>query len=94
MSDRILRRLEAMMIVMDKGDAFIVSGNGDGIFQINGSTGEITIADNTNLDYESATSYVLGVRVGDGTNTSATENVTVNVTDVNDVTPTVTPRPE
>ena len=28
-SDRILRTLEAMMIVMDKGDAFIVSGNGD-----------------------------------------------------------------
>ena len=28
-SDRILRKLEAMMIVMDKGDAFIVSGNGD-----------------------------------------------------------------
>jgi ATP-dependent HslUV protease subunit HslV len=28
-SDRILRRLEAMMIVMDRSDAFIVSGNGD-----------------------------------------------------------------
>ena len=28
-SDRILRRLEAMMIVMDRNDAFIVSGNGD-----------------------------------------------------------------
>ena len=28
-SDRILRRLEAMMIVMDISDAFIVSGNGD-----------------------------------------------------------------
>lgn len=28
-SDRILRKLEAMMIVMDKSDAFIVSGNGD-----------------------------------------------------------------
>jgi ATP-dependent HslUV protease subunit HslV len=28
-SDRILRRLEAMMIVMDKSDAYMVSGNGD-----------------------------------------------------------------
>jgi ATP-dependent HslUV protease subunit HslV len=28
-SDRILRRLEAMMIVMDRSDTFIVSGNGD-----------------------------------------------------------------
>jgi ATP-dependent HslUV protease subunit HslV len=28
-SDRILRKLEAMMVVMDKSDIFIVSGNGD-----------------------------------------------------------------
>ncbi len=28
-SDRILRRLEAMMIVMDKSDTYVVSGNGD-----------------------------------------------------------------
>lgn len=28
-SDRILRRLEAMMIVMDKGNIYTVSGNGD-----------------------------------------------------------------
>jgi ATP-dependent HslUV protease subunit HslV len=28
-SDRILRKLEAMMVVMDKGDIFVVSGNGD-----------------------------------------------------------------
>jgi ATP-dependent HslUV protease, peptidase subunit HslV len=28
-SDRILRRLEAMLIVMDRTDAYIVSGNGD-----------------------------------------------------------------
>lgn len=28
-SDRILRRLEAMMVVMDASDAFVVSGNGD-----------------------------------------------------------------
>ncbi len=28
-SDRILRRLEAMMIVMDRSDIFTVSGNGD-----------------------------------------------------------------
>jgi ATP-dependent HslUV protease subunit HslV len=28
-SDRILRKLEAMMVVMDKSDIFVVSGNGD-----------------------------------------------------------------
>ena len=28
-SDKILRKLEAMMVVMDEGDIFVVSGNGD-----------------------------------------------------------------
>ena len=67
----------------------IVSGNGDGIFQINASTGEITIADNSNLDYETTTGYVLGIEVSDGVATSVTETVTINVTDANDVVPVV-----
>ena len=33
--------------------------------------------------------FNLDVQAGDGTNTSATDNVTINVTDVNDVTPTL-----
>ena len=72
----------------------IVSGNGDGVFQINSSTGEITIADNTNLDREVTGSYVLGVQVGDGVNTSATETVAITVTDANDTAPVITVEPE
>nr|WP_320022325.1 Calx-beta domain-containing protein [uncultured Draconibacterium sp.] len=76
----------------DAGTTFqswsITSGNGDGIFAINSATGEITVTDNTNLDYETQTSYSLTVTVSDGTNTSAEETVTVNV---NDVTPPVSP---
>jgi hypothetical protein len=69
----------------------IASGNGDGIFQINSSTGEITIASNTSLDYETTNSYVLTVQVGDGVNTSATETVAIAIDDANDTAPVVTP---
>jgi VCBS repeat-containing protein len=63
----------------------IVSGNTDGIFDINPATGELTVIDNTNLDFETLpTSYALGITVSDGTNTSAVGTVTVNVGDVNE----------
>ena len=78
----------------DAGTTFsnwtITEGNGDGIFAINSSTGEITVTDNTNLDYETKTSYSLTVTVSDGTNISAGETVTVNVNNINDNTPVVT----
>ena len=78
----------------DAGTTFsnwtITEGNGDGIFAINSSTGEITVTDNTKLDYETKTSYSLTVTVSDGTNTSAGETVTVNVNNINDNTPVIT----
>ena len=58
----------------------IVSGNTDGIFAINPATGELTVIDNTNLDFDTLpTSYALGITVADGTNTSAVETVTVTL---------------
>ncbi|NIV48795.1 MAG: hypothetical protein GWN46_19260, partial [Gammaproteobacteria bacterium] len=61
----------------------IVSGNTDGIFTIDAATGELTVLDNSNLDFETLpTSYALGITVSDGTNTSVVETVTVNVTDI------------
>ena len=61
----------------------IVSGNIDGIFAIDPATGELTVVDTTNLDFETLpTSYALGITVSDGTNTAAVETVTVNVIDV------------
>ncbi|MDA1166595.1 MAG: cadherin domain-containing protein, partial [Planctomycetota bacterium] len=62
----------------------IIGGNTDGIFAINAATGEITVADNTNLDYETTTLHTLTLTVGDGVNTSASETVVINVTDENE----------
>lgn len=72
----------------DAGTTFsnwtITGGNSDGIFTINGSTGELIVADNTNLDFETASGYVLSLTVSDGTNTSSVETVSVNVVDANE----------
>jgi hypothetical protein len=62
----------------------IVSGNVDGIFAINAATGELTVIDTTNLNYESRSSYTLRVFVGDGVNTSANTDVIVNINDINE----------
>ena len=67
----------------------ITGGNDDGVFSINASTGQITIADNSNLDFETTTAYDLKVTASDGT-TSVETNVAVGITDVND-TPVIEP---
>ncbi len=64
----------------------ITGGNADGVFTIDANTGEITIADNTNLDRETTASYGLTVEVSDGTNTD-TAAITVNVGDINEFAP-------
>ena len=69
----------------------ITSGNTDGIFALNSTTGALTVADTTNLDYDSgAQSYSLSVTVSDGANTSAEQTITVTITDVNDEDPVIT----
>ncbi|MGQ1946264.1 cadherin domain-containing protein [Geofilum sp. OHC36d9] len=78
----------------DAGTSFsawtITAGNEAAVFAINASTGEITVADNTNLDYETTTSYTLTLTVSDGVNTSAAETVSINITDINEATPVIT----
>jgi len=64
----------------------IQSGNDDGIFTIDLITGELSILDQTALDYESATRHDLTITVSDGINSSISETVTVLVTDVNEST--------
>ena len=66
----------------------ITAGNADGIFSIDAGTGAITVGNNTNLDYETTTQYVLTVEATDGTNTD-TVAVTVDVTNVNDNAPLI-----
>ena len=73
------------------GDALtysITAGNGAGIFAINSSTGDITVSDNTNLDYESSTQLVLTVQASDGTRTD-TASVTIDVNNLNDNDPLI-----
>ena len=62
----------------------IVGGNEDGNFEIDPATGTISVADNTNLDFERTPTYELLIVVSDGTQSSAPETVTINVLDTND----------
>ena len=59
----------------------ITSGNDDGKFTINSSTGAITLA--AGLDYETTTSYTLKIAVSDGSLTTTTTKV-INITDAVD----------
>ena len=67
----------------------IETGNTDGIFDIDTDSGELSVADNTNLDYEITTQYILSLTVSDGDNTSPSENVMININDLNDNTPVI-----
>jgi hypothetical protein len=70
----------------------ITGGTGAALFSVNAGTGELTVLDNSSLDFESATrTYTLTMTVTDGYFTSAEETVTVNLTNANDNAPVVTP---
>ena len=60
----------------------ILNGNTDAIFALDSSTGKLTVADRTLLDFERTTSYSLSVQATDSGNASGTATVTVNVTEV------------
>ncbi|HEY3393007.1 MAG TPA: cadherin-like domain-containing protein [Lacipirellulaceae bacterium] len=64
----------------DTLSASIVAGNSGGIFGIN-NDGELFVADNANLDFESASSHALTIRVSDGVH-ATDQVVTVDVLDV------------
>lgn len=72
----------------DAGTTFnnwmITAGNDDNVFAIDASSGAITVADNTALDFETTPNYTLTLTVSDGVNTSAGETVAISVNDVND----------
>jgi len=65
----------------------IVGGNDAGLFAIDPSTGQITVVGA--LDYETATSHTLAVTVTDDQGATKGTFVTINVTDVDDVAPTI-----
>ncbi|MFK7840005.1 MAG: cadherin-like domain-containing protein, partial [Bdellovibrionales bacterium] len=59
----------------------ITGGTGNGLFSIDASTGEITVADNSTFDFETTTSYTLDLHVTDGA-LSDTQTVTIQMVDV------------
>jgi len=83
----------------DEGDHakvyyMITSGNEEGLFIINGGTGELHITPNQHLDYEKHSYHKLVIKVSDcngcGSGVPSFSNITlvhVNVTDVNEYSP-------
>lgn len=71
----------------------IVSGNGDGAFAINSTTGAVTVAKSSALDFESQATRVLVIQVTDNASPSASaaNTLTISVTDVNEA-PTIAPQ--
>jgi hypothetical protein len=69
----------------------IVAGFESGIFKINKNTGDLTVANNTNLDFETTKNYNLTLSVSDGKNTSSLENITISIVDKNDEIPIISP---
>ena len=58
------------------------AGNGDGIFAI-ATSGAVTIADATNLDYETTASYTLTIVAYDASSSDVAD-ITITITDAND----------
>ena len=69
----------------------ITSGNGQGYFAIDSSTGQVTLtaAGAAAIDYETATSHTLQIMATDRDFSSSPVELTINLVDVNDVAPTV-----
>ena len=57
----------------------IVGGTGESAFAIDGSSGQITVSDATQLDYETTPSFTLEVQVVDDDNAEDTATVTINL---------------
>ena len=77
---------------VDMGDTktYSLTDNAGGRFAINSSTGQITVANRSLINYESATSHNLAVRVTDSGGLTYDETFTINVTDVNEAAPRIT----
>jgi hypothetical protein len=73
----------------DAGETFSYSltDSAGGRFAVNAATGEITVADGTLLDYDTASSHTITVRVTDSGGLTYDETFTINLTNVNE-TPT------
>lgn len=75
----------------DAGDTktYSLTNTAGGRFAINGSTGVLTVADGSLLNYEAATSHTVTVRVTDSGGLTYDETFTINLTNINE-SPTIT----
>ena len=76
----------------DAGDTktYSFTDSAGGRFTINSSTGVITVADGSLLNYEAATSHPVTVRVTDSGGLTYDQSFTIQLTDVNEAAPTIT----
>jgi VCBS repeat-containing protein len=70
----------------------IVSGNSDNVFSLNATTGRLTIADVTRLNFESTNLYILTLSVSDGSSTSSLQTIEISIVDENEA-PVFIPSP-
>jgi len=65
----------------------VISGNEDGVFELNDLTGALTVADAIILDFEDASSHVLKIEIADDFKKSkiAQADITISVIDINEV---------
>lgn len=86
-SDPDLPQVRSLLFEITNGN--LLDGNGQPTFNINASTGQITVNSNALLDFETQPFFDLGIRITDrgDQNTSATGVVRINVTDVNELAP-------
>ena len=65
--------------------------SGGGAFEIDSESGEITVADSTQLDFETTTQFTLNIVVTDSGNPAKSDDaiITINLTDVNEFEPTI-----
>lgn len=75
--------------VSDSHSFAIISGNSGGAFAINASTGALSVANRSVLDFEATPHFQLAVRVTDRQGLSDTETISVHLSNVNE-TPTTT----
>jgi uncharacterized protein VirK/YbjX len=71
----------------DAGDSLtysITGGNTSGLFAINAVTGKITVANSSQLDFETHPTWPLTVQVTDSHSTTGSGTVTINLTNVNE----------
>src|SRR6266436_7176042 len=64
--------------------SYALTDNAGGRFTINAATGALTVANGTLLDYESATSHAITVRVTDQGGLTFDKSFTIGVSDVNE----------